>query len=765
MRWSLIRLIWFRDLRDQLRDRRTIFMIAVLPLLLYPVLGVGVLQFAVSGVKKPTTLGVCGSQYLPALTPISTGFNPLPAVAWLSFTPDSGFVGVAGAAALANAALGGFGQEDPPLLLPDGDGVRFAPSWFDDPADADTLQVRLFPGPDEPGRDAADWFSRIDPGPLDSHQVDLLLGVPPDFQTRLRRGERAPLLLLGRENDERSRLLSSRVQSIVRRWEERLKGVRFLRHGLPADFDNPIELRDPDRERPGSRPFAQNLSELLARIFPFLLVIWALTGALYPAVDLCAGEKERGTMETLLICPVSREEIVYGKFLTIWVFSGVTALLNLASIGLTTALSSGAVPLPAFKLTALLWCIVLVLPLSAFFSAVCLAVGVYARSSKEGQYYLMPLFLLTMPLIFLTLTPGIELNPFYSMIPVTGVALLLQRLLLTVTLDQVPWIYFVPVLGPTVLYAWVALRWAVWQFQREEVLFREAERLDLGLWLRHLFRDKDLLPSTGQALFCFGLIMALRWLSLGLGGRLPPLGHAAIDLVAFVVAPPLFMALLLTTRPWQGLGLRWPPPQALLTAVLLVFILLPPFLELTVYLCGRFPELESLLKENMPLGELMQAVERGRGDAVFGWGLPLALAVLGPVCEELAFRGFILTGLRRRFTPGTAILLTSFLFAFYKLNVFQFVPAFLVGVVLGLLATRSRSILPSILFHLVYNLLFLSPVLFAGLVAAAGEILAAAPLLRSGVVAVCTVLSVVYFVLNGSRLWLHRASPWFDAEK
>src|SRR2546430_2556580 len=107
MRWSLIRLIWFRDLRDQLRDRRTIFMIAVLPLLLYPVLGVGVLQFAVSGVKKPTTLGVYGSEHLPALTPISTGFNPLPAVAWLSFTPESGIVGVAGAAALAEAALGG----------------------------------------------------------------------------------------------------------------------------------------------------------------------------------------------------------------------------------------------------------------------------------------------------------------------------------------------------------------------------------------------------------------------------------------------------------------------------------------------------------------------------------------------------------------------------------------------------------------------------------------------------------------------------------
>ena len=63
--------------------------------------------------------------------------------------------------------------------------------------------------------------------------------------------------------------------------------------------------------------------------------LWSLAGALYPAIDVCAGEKERGTMETLLISPASREEIVWGKFLTIWVFSAATALLNLFSMGVT----------------------------------------------------------------------------------------------------------------------------------------------------------------------------------------------------------------------------------------------------------------------------------------------------------------------------------------------------------------------------------------------------------------------------------------------
>ena len=95
-------------------------------------------------------------------------------------------------------------------------------------------------------------------------------------------------------------------------------------------------MRDPEKSKPVNERAAEDLFDVLVRIFPFILVMWALAGALYPAVDLCAGEKERGTMETLLISPASREEIVWGKFLTIWVFSGATALLNLFSMGVST---------------------------------------------------------------------------------------------------------------------------------------------------------------------------------------------------------------------------------------------------------------------------------------------------------------------------------------------------------------------------------------------------------------------------------------------
>jgi len=465
---------------------------------------------------------------------------------------------------------------------------------------------------------------------------------------------------------------------------------------LPAEVGGLFEVKDPEKLRPPEELASEGLLDMLVRIFPFLLVMWSLAGALYPAVDLCAGEKERGTMETLLISPASREEIVWGKFLTIWLFSAVTAVLNLGSMALTTAFFSSMLTRGARGPMAFLWCLLLALPLSAFFSATSLAIGAYARSSKEGQYYLMPLFLISMPLVFLTLAPGVELNPFYSLVPVTGVALLVQRLM-TTSLEKVPWLYFAPVLLPMAFYSWLALRWAIEQFKREEVLFREAERLDIKLWLRHFFREKGPLPSAAEAVFCFLLLVGLRWIAFSIGGSSVTVSTAVIYM-AFVAAPAAFMALLLTTRPRQSLALRLPTTRQVLTAAFLVLLVFPPVAALTRVILSEFPALEPLLSEGMALAEAI------RTDAP--WWVSLAVfSLLSAVCEELPFRGFILSGLRIRFGPWSAILISSFLFALFHLNVFQVVPTLVLGLVLGMLTVWSGSIVPAIVFQSLYKAL------------------------------------------------------------
>jgi sodium transport system permease protein len=271
-----------------------------------------------------------------------------------------------------------------------------------------------------------------------------------------------------------------------------LRQARFARAGLPPDFDQVIAIRDPDQRKQPLQRTTDELRDALVRFFPFMLVMWSLAGALYPAIDLCAGEKERGTMETLLISPADRGEIVAGKFLAVWTLSAVTTWWNLLWMGGGGVLGGSLLGLELVRPSGLVWCVVLTAPLAALFSALCLALGVYARSTKEGQYYLLPIILVTIPLVMMSLVPGIELSWKTSLIPVTGVCLLLQRLIFD-TPGDTPWPYFAPVLLSLAACIGLALRWAVAQFHREDVLFRESERPDWRTWLRGLFR-----PPTGE---------------------------------------------------------------------------------------------------------------------------------------------------------------------------------------------------------------------------------------------------------------------------
>lgn len=706
MRWSIIRLIWARELRDQLRDRRTLFMVAILPLLLYPVLGYLLIHFALGFTDRPSVIGVVRSgkdqrDFPPRLSDHS-GVSALPHLAWLSATPAG-----PGSGAAAFARAGHYFLDYPPLIR-SGNFTSLDTQLPLDQAHLLMTQAKL----------RIEWLDADAFQALDDKTVDLLLETSTQFYWRLEIGEderafqRPAIALHLRPDDDHSQQAKNRLLPLLETWKKELKKVRLARKNLPSDYDEPFQITETPQVLESATQTA-GIFHLVVRIFPFMLVMWSLAGALYPAVDLCAGEKERGTMETLLITPAGREEIVLGKFLTIWVFSAASAFLNLLSMGLTTWQFGAQLPQGSIPVAALLWCVVLSLPLSALFSAVCLAIGAYARSSKEGQYYLMPLFLITMPLIFLSMAPGVELNPFYSLVPVTGVALLMQKLMTATSLAQVPWLYFIPVLAPVVLYSWLALKWAIIQFHREEVLFREAERLELKLWFRSLFREKEAVPTTSQALFLFGLLLALQWLALGLGGQVPSTVKNGIRLLAFVAAPTLFMTVMLNTQPRQALFLRLPTAREVGLAAVLAVLLLPPMAALSVAVFSQYPRLVQLLEVLQPLVQELRAVHQGFKSTRELLPHLLVYALLPALCEEIAFRGYMLTGLMRRFRPRTAIILCGFLFALFHLNVFQFLPAFFLGVVLGLMTVRSKSLVPAILFHFLHNSVLLLSIYFA----------------------------------------------------
>ncbi|MFO0911018.1 MAG: ABC transporter permease subunit/CPBP intramembrane protease [Isosphaeraceae bacterium] len=663
IRWPIVSVIFRREVRDQLRDRRTLFMIFILPMFLYPIIMFGALQLSAAFEQKPRTVVVVGAENLPA---------------------------------------------EPPLLNPEGGG--FNPALFDPPSDAQRLIVRRVEARGE-WLDAA-YRERA----TRSGAADVVLSIPSTLRDQIERKETLDIPVDYDSADERSQNTYYRLREVLARWQKSLVSRRLVQDKLPASYTEPIKVKPIDVATP-----VETGNSVWARLFPFLLVMMSLTGAFYPAVDICAGEKERGTMETLLISPASRAEIVVGKFLTVFVASVMTALLNLVCMAITgvglarQVMSSGspatsaaasagaaasrraisAIAVPSVETG--IWILLLLIPLAAFFSALCLALAVLAKSMKEGQYYMTPLYLVCLPLMFLSLAPGIELNLFYSLLPVTGVALLLKSLILGdyVTAGQ----YFLPVLVPTCVYGALALRWAIDQFQREDVLFREAERFDLKVWLIHLVRDRGPLPTGGQALFCFALMLTSAWF---LTQYLANLGLAtstramAAGQIGFILIPPVVLALLLTSSPGQTLRLRWPAPRYVALAVGLAVALNPLVNEL-----GRL--VESLFPMSKELQEALGQILGSKQDLLTSLVL---FALLPAICEELAFRGFILSGLQHAYKTRTAILLSALLFGIMHvlLSLFQqLFNATLLGIVIGLLAVRSGSIVPGMIFHLLNN--------------------------------------------------------------
>ena len=661
LRWSNVNVIFRREVRDQMRDRRTLFMIFVMPMLLYPLLGIGMVQLSASFEQKPRTVLLVGPEFLP-----------------------------------------------PELPLLNAQGNGFNPAFFDSEAEGRRLLVVLKPA-------KGVWLnSEAREQATRSGSADAVVILPPELRRQIERKE-APQIGIDYDSaDERSQITYLRLKEVLARWQKTIVSRRLEQDNLPPAYTEPIRIKPVDVATE-----AELGSSIWARLFPFLLVMMSLTGAFYPAVDICAGEKERGTMETLLISPASRTEIVLGKFFTVLLASVLTALLNLLSMALTglqlarqvmagtVGGGGGATPGVASRRAVALiappsfetafWIVLLLIPLAVFFSALCLALAVLAKSMKEGQYYMTPLYLVCLPLMFLSLAPGVELNLFYSLVPVTGVALLLKTLIQGDY--NVAWRYFLPVLVPTIVYGGIALRWAIDQFQREDVLFRESERFDLRLWFRHIFRDKEPTPNGAEAIFCFVIMLTLAWFMtqyLALAGLGSSTAGMAAAQIAFILTPPLAMGLLLTSSPRRTLRLYWPATRYLALAVGLALAVNPLVNELR-------PIVERLFPMSSDLKESLERLMTGITD------LPAALllfAVIPAICEEVAFRGYILSGVERGHSTRVAILISALLFGVMHvlLSLFQqLFNATLLGLVLGLLAVRSRSLLPGIVFHLINN--------------------------------------------------------------
>ncbi|MGB6877895.1 MAG: ABC transporter permease [Candidatus Acidiferrales bacterium] len=319
-------------------------------------------------------------------------------------------------------------------------------------------------------------FSEIDIQPyqgdakqeVDDKKIRALVVIPAGFDTAVASGKIEQVSINYYEDDEKSEMAKERLQKFFDDYKNRVARADLQAHGLSPSLLEPFTV-----DASNIAPPAKVGAAVLGGWIPYLIIILSFQGAMYPAMDLTAGEKERGTMETILTSPVSRTDLVIGKFLMVFTAAVVTAVLSLVSMGVLWSqrgkLGMGSEALQiTIDPSSVLAVIVLLLPLAVLFAAVLLAVALFAKSYREAQSYVSPLIFVVIAPAILGALPGVELNWKTALVPILNTSLISKEIIG----GSYPWLMIAAIFGMTSVYAAIAIAWAVRMFNREDVLFR-----------------------------------------------------------------------------------------------------------------------------------------------------------------------------------------------------------------------------------------------------------------------------------------------------
>lgn len=655
MRWALVWTIVRKELTETLRDRRTIMMMIALPVLLYPLLMMGFTKLQVSQreatASRASRVAVWGAVPEGLLAALS----------------GDGKVIVDGAVQPPALVREGFasGAWRRPALVPE--TRRATPA-----AEAGPLARAGEVEPETPPLAAARAV-------MAARQVDAVVVCWPDVPSALAEGRAGQISIYFDSVRENSMEAETRLIERLTGFRRDLVVRREREHGLAEGFSLGLDVRAanlaPDERRSG---------QVLGLFLPFLLVTMSLLGGFYPAIDLTAGEKERGTMQTLLCAPLRSIEIIAGKFVAVWITSLIAAVANIVSLGTTMARI-----LPGDQLHiapgTLAMAFVMLLPLTCFMTAVFLALATFAKDFKDGQNFLTPVYMVLALPAAVTMLRGIELNAWTAFVPVVNIALLIKALLVSEASAE---LVFLTLVSST---AWAALGLvlAARVFAREQVLLggRESMRGLLGFERRP---GAEPTPAFAFTTFALGLAIVF-YGSLLLQGS----GTVTTLLVTefgFFLLPALALVAVFGFAPVPTLSLRRPSVTGVAAAVLIG--------------CSAWAVAAGLLIRLLPPPEsLVRALEQLLlidGKPASLWVVWLIIAVTPAVCEEAFFRGVILAGLRR-LGMWPAVVVCGLLFGLAHSSIYRLLPTFFMGMLLTWLVWRTGSIWTSILAHTLNN--------------------------------------------------------------
>jgi sodium transport system permease protein len=643
--------IWRAEMRMVLRDRRTMVAAVLLPLLVMPLmlfamswvheqrathLETSVYRFAITGSEAELARALVASALERQRT--EPGRASIPAAQFDELTPD---------------------LPDADLELGELHFVLEAMSAEEFRAPQDTA------GPGSDGEDSsvatADVPEVITPEPP-------LSGAP-------------VIRLLFRADREESSAGMQQMSRLLQ--QERLmeREAMLAAHGFPLRPTEVATIREVNVATEG-----QVAGLMLGRFLTLFLLLFLLPSAAVVATDSLAGEKERGTLETLLTTAAGRVEIIAAKHLAILAVTlGITLIqatnllvyVGFELIPLPAGLEAAVTPGVALLLAAIY------LPVAALVAGVLLVTSGYARSYKEAQLYFLPVFLIGMVPALAPFLPGVPFRSLLALVPVANIAVAVREIL-TGSFD---W--------PMIIFSWLVTAAAALWVLNWGVRFLAVEKLVTG-------SDRDLADATGgAALFQRHVLrwFAVLWAGLIIiSGYYPPSTDLRVQVVINIGVLFLGASLFLMWRyrldARTALALRPPRPMVWLAVLLGVpggmltgiglFRLADVFIPIPPELIEAFSQ--ALLPDAIPL-----------------WQLLVFLAVLPGIIEEITFRGLLVHGLHRRLHPVALVLVVGAIFGLFHGSLFRILPTGFLGVLLAAITLLSGSLFPAIVWHVLHN--------------------------------------------------------------
>ncbi len=651
MRRSHVKAVFVKELRETLRDRRSMIVMFGIPLILYPLITLAVAGLGLSRQKKLADqvdlVAVVNAQAAPELL----------------------------ARLKADKQLKIYDAPDPRQALADRriDGVLFVP----DQAQTDALAAKK-----------VQFQLMIDRSRTESAMVELRLGAILDDYERW--------------------LIEQRVTREI--------AAQLESHGIspPAPVAattssatarstiaifTPLERRVQDIASGGQR-----LGKLLSLMLPNILLLTGMLGAFFPAINATTTERENGTLETLLVSPVTRAELLLAKGALVLISSVATAGLNLISMSLVLWRTFSMIDNPALKdLTisplALALTFLAVIPSLIFFSAMVLSVGLFARNFREANSYATPVMLL--PLISVAISiaePSISTALLVT--PVASTTLIIREVLT----GHVEAGAFLLAFISSCVYAALMVSAASRLFTNEQLVNPAWEPFSLAGLRRGLTRLTPRLPAIDEALVLFAItILLLFYVS-------PQFVHYGLlptvygNQLLLILVPTLIAAWIGHWRRRDTFALR-PAHKLALLGALALGVGLAPIASILSRLQDRIWPRD--LEQARALAEMFVRALSDHPIITI-----VSIALLAGVCEELLYRGAIQSALRRRFSPFWAAAIGGLLFAAAHLDLHGLPIRLALGTIFGLILIRTGSIYPAIIAHALYDAAQLSTALY-----------------------------------------------------